>query len=601
MTKENMPTVPPFSKVLVANRGEIAIRVFRTLRELGIGTVAVYSEADRASLHVAYADEAYVVGPGAPTESYLNVERILEAAERSGAEAVHPGYGLLAEHAGFARACSDAGIVWIGPPPAAIQAMGSKVESRERMQAAGVPIIPGTTEPVETAEKAAALGDEFGYPLAIKAAAGGGGKGLKVARSPEEVDRAFASARREGEAYFADPRVYVERYLEDPRHVEVQVLAEADGNVVHLGERDCTIQRRHQKLVEETPSPAVTPELRERIGAIAVDAARAVGYRSAGTIEGLLSRDGEYFFLEMNTRIQVEHTVTELVTGFDLVREQVLVAAGQPLSFRQEDVRFSGHAIECRINAEDVASGFLPAPGTITAYREPAGPGVRVDSGVTSGSEISGLYDPLVGKLCVHGVDREHARRRMLRALEEYVIEGVPTLIGFHRALLSHPCFIDGATCHGIVESELLAERSAALTSARVSVDTTAAPGLDAHPTVVELDGRRYEVKVLVPEPEHRVLARRRRDRVSGHGAHAAARDAVTSPMQGTVLAVEVVEGDEVSAGQLLCVIEAMKMENELHAHREGTVTELSVAVGDPVQTGQVICVLAQGTDDGSA
>ena len=345
--------------------------------------------------------------------------------------------------------------------------MGSKVEARERMKAAGVPIIPGTTEPVETADETRALAEEIGYPLAIKAAAGGGGKGLKVARSPDEVERAFASARREGEAYFADPTVYVERFLEDPRHVEVQVVADAHGNVVHLGERDCTIQRRHQKLVEETPSPAVSPELRERIGAIAVDAARAVGYRSAGTIEGLLSREGEYFFLEMNTRIQVEHPVTELVTGFDLVREQVLIAAGEPLSFRQEDVRFEGHAIECRINAEDASAGFLPAPGLITTYREPAGPGVRVDSGVTEGSEVSGTYDPLIAKVIVHGLDREHARRRMLRALEEYVIEGPKTLIGFHRALLSHQCFVDGETCFGLVESELLARQAEELEPAR--------------------------------------------------------------------------------------------------------------------------------------
>src|SRR6187551_2802139 len=456
--------MPLFSKVLVANRGEIAIRVFRTLRELGVGTVAVYSEADRSSLHVEYADEAFLIGPPPAAESYLRTDRILETAQRAGAEAIHPGYGFLAENAALARACAEAGVVWVGPPPEAIEAMGSKVEARERMKAAGVPIIPGTTEPVETAEETRALAEEIGYPLAIKAAAGGGGKGLKVARSPDEVERAFASARREGEAYFANPTVYVERFLEDPRHVEVQVVADAHGNVVHLGERDCTIQRRHQKLVEETPSPAVSPELRERIGAIAVDAARTVGYRSAGTIEGLLSREGEYFFLEMNTRLQVEHTVTELVTGLDLVREQVLIAAGEPLSFRQEDVRFEGHAIECRINAEDASAGFLPAPGLITTYREPAGPGVRVDSGVSEGSEVVGLYDPLVSKLCVHGVDRDHARRRMLRALGEYEIDGITTLLGFHRALLEHPCFAAGETCHGVAESEALAARAEELT-----------------------------------------------------------------------------------------------------------------------------------------
>src|ERR687891_265613 len=426
-----MPAVPAFAKVLVANRGEIAIRVFRTLRELGIGAVAVYSEADRGALHAALADEAYLVGPGAPTESYLHQERIIATAKRAGAEAIHPGYGFLAENAGFARACAEAGLVWIGPPP----------EALERMAAAGVPVVPGTTEAVSSAGEVVRLGEELGWPLAIKASAGGGGKGLKVVRTPDEAARAFESARREGEAYFSDATVYVERYLEDPRHVEVQVLADAHGNVIHLGERDCTIQRRHQKLVEETPSPAVDSELRERIGAIAVEGARAVGYRSAGTIEGLLTREGEYFFLEMNTRIQVEHTVTELVTGLDLIREQVLVAAGEKLSLRQEDVRLNGHAIECRINAEDVGNGFLPAPGKITVYREPSGPGVRVDSGVVAGSEISQLYDPMIAKLIVHGVDRDHARRRMLRALDEFAIEGVKTLIGFHKALLTHPCF----------------------------------------------------------------------------------------------------------------------------------------------------------------
>src|ERR671937_285390 len=406
-------SVAPFSKVLVANRGEIAVRIFRTLRELGIGSVAVYSEADRGSLHAAVADEAYLIGAGAPTESYLNQDRLLETARRAGAEATHP---------------------------------------------------------VGSAEEVVRLGDELGWPLAIKAAAGGGGKGLKVVRDPEEADRAYDSARREGEAYFSDPSVYVERYLENPRHVEVQVLADSHGHVIHLGERDCTIQRRHQKLVEETPSPAVEEALRAQIGEIGVDAARAVGYRSAGTVEGLLDREGNYYFLEMNTRIQVEHTVTELVTGLDLVREQVLIAAGEPLWLRQEDVRLTGHAIECRINAEDPSNGFLPSPGRITSYREPGGPGVRVDSGVVGGSEVVGLYDPLIAKLVVHGVDRDHARRRMLRALAEYEIGGVTTLLGFHRALLEHPCFVDGATCHGVVESELLADRAQQLSHRTTSV-----------------------------------------------------------------------------------------------------------------------------------
>jgi acetyl-CoA/propionyl-CoA carboxylase, biotin carboxylase, biotin carboxyl carrier protein len=592
----------PFSKILVANRGEIAVRIFRTLRELGIGTVAVYSEADRRSLHAAVADEAYLIGPGPPPESYLKVERLLEVARRAGAEAVHPGYGFLAENASFARTCEREGLVWIGPPPDAIEVMGSKIAARDRMDKAGVPIIPGTTAEISSPSEIEQLGEELGWPLAVKAAAGGGGKGLKVVRSAKEAARAFESARREGEAYFSDSAVYVERYLEDPRHVEVQVLADAHGNVIHLGERDCTIQRRHQKLVEETPSPAVDPDLRGRIGAIAVEAARAVGYRSAGTIEGLLSRDGEYFFLEMNTRIQVEHTVTELVTGLDLVREQILIAAGEPLSLAQDDVRLWGHALECRINAEDPSKGFLPTPGRITGYREPGGPGVRVDSGVTEGSEVSPLYDPLIAKLCVHARDREQARRRMLRALDEFVVDGVTTLLGFHKALLSHPCFIEAETCHGLVESELLAQRAQSLshTTTTVTPSSDGAVGRERTATI-ELDGRRYDVTMFEPEPPHAEVARRRRERVRHGGAHAGARDAVVTPMQGTVLAVAVAEGDEVEPGQVLCVVEAMKMENEITAHRSGKVTELSVAPGQPVTTGQVICMVVQEADGAGA
>ena len=583
----------PFSKVLVANRGEIAVRIFRTLRELGIGSVAVYSEVDRSSLHVAAADEAYLLGPGPASQSYLDQQRILDVAARAGAEAIHPGYGFLAENAAFARAVGRAGLVWIGPPADAIETMGSKTAAREQMRAAGVPVVPGTTSPVESPDEVVRLGDELGWPLAIKAAAGGGGKGLKVVAGPNEADRALASARREGEAYFSDATVYVERYLEDPRHVEVQVLADAHGNVIHLGERDCTIQRRHQKLIEETPSPAVDDELRERIGAIAVEAARAVRYRGAGTIEGLLSREGEYFFLEMNTRIQVEHTVTELATGLDLVREQVLIAAGEPLWLRQKDVRLAGHAIECRINAEDPSNGFLPSPGRITTYREPAGPGVRVDSGVAAGSEVPELYDPLVAKLVVHGIDREHARRRMLRALSEFEIGGITTLLGFHRALLEHPCFVAGETCHGVVESEKLAQEAVQLSHETTIVQASSDGRLRERVTAVELDGRRFEVRALLPEPPYAELARRRRERTAA-GAHGAARDAVVTPMQGTVLAVNVQEGDEVGAGEVICVVEAMKMENEIASHRAGSVTELSVAPGQAVQAGQVICVISQ-------
>jgi acetyl-CoA/propionyl-CoA carboxylase, biotin carboxylase, biotin carboxyl carrier protein len=588
--------MPPFTKVLVANRGEIALRIFRTLRELGIGTVAVYSEPDRTRLHVATADEAYLLGPGPAAESYLRGDRIIEAALRSRAEAIHPGYGFLAENASFARKVEEAGLVWIGPPAEAIEAMGSKIAARERMQAAGIPIIPGSTEPAESADRVRAIATETGYPIAIKASAGGGGKGLRIAHGVDDVERAFEAARREGEAYFADSAVYVERYLDDPRHVEVQVLADAQGAVIHLGERDCSIQRRHQKLVEETPSPAVDAELRARIGSIAVDAARAVGYRSAGTIEGLLMPDGAYYFLEMNTRIQVEHTVTEAVTGTDLVREQILVAAGEPLSLAQESVVLRGHAIECRINAEDATRGFLPAPGRIVSYREPGGLGVRVDSGVKAGDEISDLYDPLIAKLVVHDVDREHARRRALRALEDFDIRGTKTLIGFHRALLSDPCFIAGETCRGLTESQELAERAQELDdqlshkTTSVSTASDGALGARARVLEVELDGRRHEVRVHAPEPAWAELARRHKERSKGLRGQVAG--SVSSPMQGTVLEVAVGAGDRVIAGALICVVEAMKMENEIIAHRDGLVTEVRVGRGQQVAEGELIAVI---------
>ena len=590
--------MPPFSKVLVANRGEIAIRVFRTLRELGIGCVAVYSEADRGRAHVRAADEAYLVGPGPAAESYLRGDVLVDTALRAGAAAIHPGYGFLAENAAFARLVEGAGLTWIGPPPDAIELMGSKTAARAAMQAAGVPIVPGAVEPVASAEAVVALGEQIGYPLLIKAAAGGGGKGMELVRDPSAAERAFAAATRQGEKYFADATVYVERFVEDPRHVEVQVLADAHGNVIHLGERDCTIQRRHQKLVEETPSPAVDDALRARIGEIAVSAARAAGYRSAGTIEGLLTRDGEYFFMEMNTRIQVEHTVTELVTGLDLVREQVLVAAGEPLSLTQDQVELRGHAIECRINAEDVTRGFLPAPGRITGYHEPAGPGVRVDSGVEAGEEVSGLYDPMIAKLVVHDVDRGRAIARMLRALAEFRIEGPPTLLGFHRALLEHPCFVAGETCAGVVESEELAQRAKELEEQFSHETTSVAAASDgATATVprlvaVEVDGRSYDVRLHVTEAPWAVLARRRRERAAS-GYAGGGDGAVISPMQGTVLKVAVADGDAVETGQLICVIEAMKMENEIVAPHSGVIRALGVAPGAAVSSGQLLCVVA--------
>src|SRR5436305_14743546 len=441
-----------FSKVLIANRGEIAVRVMRACEELGIASVAVYSEADREAQHVKRAGEAFLLGPGPAAESYLNVDKLLEVIERSGAEAVHPGYGFLAENAAFASALEEAGITFIGPPASAIEAMGSKTRARELMANAGVPIVPGTTEPVATIDRAREVIDEtIGYPVAVKAAGGGGGKGFRVALTENKLKDAFEGAAREGEKFFGDPTVYLERYLPDPRHVEVQVMADKHGNVIHLGERDCSLRRRHQKLIEEAPAPAVDAELRAKIGRIATEAAAAVSYTGAGTIEGLLATS-EYFFLEMNTRVQVEHCVPEMVTGIDIVKEGIRVAAGEPLSISQADVELRGHAIECRINAEDASKNFAPAPGRIGAYREPAGPGVRVDSGVGAGDEVSPMYDPMVAKLIVWDADRAQATARMLRALDEFEIEGVKTLIPFHRALLASEQWRRGETCRDLLE-----------------------------------------------------------------------------------------------------------------------------------------------------
>ena len=441
-----------FSKVLIANRGEIAVRIIRACEELGIATVAVYSELDRDAPHVKRADEAFLLGPGPASESYLSIEKILDAVQRSGAEAVHPGYGFLAENAAFAAALEKAGITFIGPPASAIEAMGSKTRARELMAKAGVPIVPGTTEPVATLDDARkVIEDTIGYPVAVKAAGGGGGKGFRVALSEDKLKDAFEGAAREGEKFFGDATVYLERYLPDPRHVEVQVLADTHGNAIHLGERDCSLQRRHQKLIEEAPAPAVDEKLRARIGKIATEAAAAVGYTGAGTIEGLL-QEGEYFFLEMNTRVQVEHCVTEMVTGIDIVKEGIRVAAGEKLSIAQDDLVLRGHAIECRINAEDASKNFAPAPGRIGAYREPAGPGVRVDSGVTEGSEITPMYDPMVAKLIVWDVDREQATARMVRALGEYQIEGVKTLLPFHTAILQTEQWANAETCRDLIE-----------------------------------------------------------------------------------------------------------------------------------------------------
>jgi acetyl-CoA/propionyl-CoA carboxylase, biotin carboxylase, biotin carboxyl carrier protein len=595
-----------FQKVLVANRGEIAVRVIRALEEMGVGSVGVYSEADRDALHVRRADEAYLLGPAPAAESYLVVEKILEVARESGAEAIHPGYGFLAENAAFARACQEAGIVFIGPPAEAIDAMGSKTRARELMARAEVPIVPGTTEPVETLEDARRIIDEtIGYPVAVKAAGGGGGKGFRVALEASELQSAYEGAAREGEKFFSDATVYLERYLPDPRHVEVQVLADAHGNVIHLGERDCSIQRRHQKLIEEAPAPAVDDALRERIGEIATEAARAVGYRSAGTVEGLLQGE-DYFFLEMNTRVQVEHCVTEEVTGIDIVREQIRVAAGEPLSIAQEDVELRGHAIECRINAEDASKRFAPAPGTITSYREPTGPGVRVDSGVGAGSEITPMYDPMVAKLIVRDVDRESATRRMLRALREYEIGGLTTLIPFHVALLETEQWARGETARDLIEDRQWL-KSLAAPRPKPAQDGADEEQKVEHSYLVEVSGRRFDVRVVgapalgagasngvTAAPAGAARKPPRRARAGGGGGGGG--DTLASPMQGTVLKVAVEPGAAVEEGALICVLEAMKMENEITAHKGGTVAELPIAIGASVASGDTLAVISSSS-----
>jgi acetyl-CoA/propionyl-CoA carboxylase, biotin carboxylase, biotin carboxyl carrier protein len=596
-----------FSKVLVANRGEIAVRVIRALEEMGIASVAVYSEIDREALHARRADEAYNLGDGPASENYLQIAKIIDTAKRSGAQAIHPGYGFLAENAAFAKACEEAGIAFIGPSASAIEAMGSKTRARELMKAAGVPIVPGTTEPVESVEDALqVIKAEVGFPVAVKAAGGGGGKGFRVALSEEELAGAFEGASREGEKFFSDATVYIERYLPDPRHVEVQVLADKHGNVIHLGERDCSIQRRHQKLIEESPAPEwiVDEELRQRIGGIGVEAARAVDYVGAGTIEGLLQA-GEYFFLEMNTRVQVEHCVTEMTTGIDIVKEGIRAAAGEPLSISQEQVALRGHAIECRINAEDASKNFAPAPGAIGRYREPSGPGVRVDSGVGEGGEVSPMYDPMVAKLIVWDSDRREATRRMLRALQEYEIEHLKTLIPFHKALLATQQWEKGETCRDLLEDREWLKQ--------LAFDAVPAAGQEAeedkleHSYTVEVSGKRFDVRVIGPPAAGLASAPagtmngsssaasrpQRSKRAASSAGGVGGADTLASPLQGNMWKVLVSKGDTVQEGQLLCIIEAMKMENEITAHKAGVIVDLPISEGAPIAAGAPIATIS--------
>lgn len=445
-----------FTKILVANRGEIAVRIIRACRELGIATVAVYSEADREALHVQLADEAYCIGPTLSKESYLNMSRIISVALLTQADAIHPGYGFLAENASFAQLCKDCSITFIGPEAEAIQKMGDKAVAKSTMRQAGVPLVPGTEGLIGDLQEALAVAREIGYPVIVKATAGGGGRGMRVARDEQELTTAIRQAQKEAESAFGNAGVYLEKYVEEPRHVEIQIMGDKHGNVVHLGERDCSIQRRHQKLVEEAPSPALDHGLREQMGQAAVAAAKAVDYHGAGTVEFLLDKHGQFYFMEMNTRIQVEHPVTEMITGIDLIKEQIMVAAGEPLSFSQEDVKINGWAIECRINAENPAKNFMPSPGKVSRYLPPGGYGVRVDSAVYPGYEISPFYDSMVAKLIVWGKDREEAIARMKRALDEFVIDGVQTTIPFHARLLEHPDFVSGHFATNFLERHKL-------------------------------------------------------------------------------------------------------------------------------------------------
>jgi acetyl-CoA/propionyl-CoA carboxylase biotin carboxyl carrier protein len=591
-----------FSKVLIANRGEIAVRVIRACQELGIGTVAVYSELDRDALHVRLADEAYALGGQTAADSYLNTEAILGAIERSGAEAVHPGYGFFSENTDFARAITERGVVFVGPPPEAIEIMGDKVSSRRAAERAGVAGVPGTTEFLTSAEEVIAFGDEHGWPVAIKAAYGGGGRGMRVVRSADEAPAALESAQSEALKGFGRSECYLERYLTWPRHIEVQVVADTHGNCVWVGERDCSAQRRHQKLIEESPAPALADEIRVAMGEAAVRVARGCGYVNAGTVE-FLYQDGEFYFLEMNTRLQVEHPVTEMVTGIDLVREQLRVAAGEPLSFTQDDIVRRGHSIEVRVNAEDPAGGrFIPSPGRITTLVPPQGFGTRWDGGYESGDEVSQFYDNLVGKLIVWGDDRATAIDRMLRALREFRIEGIATTIPADIAILEHPDFRAAEHSTKWVE-EVLDLSGLAATS-------VPADGEGAEPKVrrdldVEVNGRRFAVSVWIPESAAapavatgpsagpRIGPRpRRAGGGAGVGTATTGSGAVTVPMQGTIVKVLVEVGQQVEAGQTLCVLEAMKMENNITADRDGTVSEIRVAPGDSVGSGDVVVVI---------
>ena len=580
-------------KVLIANRGEIAVRVIRTCREMGIETVAVYSDLDRDALHVRLADEAYSLGGQTAAESYLNTEAILDVIERSGADAVHPGYGFFSENTDFARAITSRGVTFIGPPPEAIEVMGDKISSRLAAAAAGVDSVPGRNEMLSSAAEVIDFGQEFGWPVAIKAAYGGGGRGMKVVNGPEEAAAALESAQREAQSYFGRSECYIERYLTWPRHIEMQILADTHGNTLWLGERDCSAQRRHQKLVEESPAPNFPDAVRQAMGDAAVKVSRACGYVNAGTVE-FLYQDGEFFFLEMNTRLQVEHPVTELVTGLDLVEWQLRIAAGEPLTFTQHEVRREGHAIEVRINAEDPTDGrFAPSPGTLTKFDQPSGPGVRLDAGYHAGDTISQYYDNLIAKLIVWGPDRDRARRRMLRAIEETTIEGVATTLPADVVILSDEDFVNGNHSTKWVETNLDFSNLGTTTAAGVAVGD----GVVRRDVTAEVNGRRINVTLWLPETGEDVLPRAHstaaKPRRQHHGTVATTGSSqVTVPMQGTIVKVSVEIGQQVEVGDTVVILEAMKMENSVTAEKAGVVTSITVATGDSVSAGDVAATI---------
>jgi acetyl-CoA/propionyl-CoA carboxylase biotin carboxyl carrier protein len=577
-----------FKRVLIANRGEIAVRIMRTLREMGIASVAAFSDADRDALFVQEADEAYHLGPAAAAESYLNVDAIVEVAREAQVDAIHPGYGFLAENARFAEGVAAAGMTFIGPSPEAMQRMGDKVAARRLAESLGVPVVPGSPGPVRSLEEARACAAEIGFPVAVKAAGGGGGRGIRVVERIEDLAEALERASREAEAYFKNPEVYLERYFPDPRHVEIQVLGDRHGTLVHLGERDCSVQRRHQKLIEETPGPAVDRELRARMGETAMRAAAGVGYTSAGTVEFLLSREGEFFFLEMNTRIQVEHPITEEISGLDLIREMVLIAAGEPMSVSESLLDPRGHAMEVRINAEDPREGFRPTPTTIREYRVPGGPGIRVDSGVYAGFTVPSEYDSLLAKLIAWAPDRDLCRRRMQRALGELRIVGPSTTVSFARAVLASDAFIRGDAGTTFVERalpDLLQENEAPPVSPDVGAETSR----DQQRTFeVEVNRKLFTVRVAEIRSASPKQSRKRPAR-----AQDASDGTVISPMHGTVIAIKKGTGDAVEQGETLFVIEAMKMENEISAPRSGVLRDVSVESGATVESGQQLGIIA--------